>query len=72
MNPGNALKALIAALALAASSSALARVPSGTTVTVELSVDFIDHAAHETIEAWKRQHVATGGAVDIHGDYRTA
>ncbi|MFV8051986.1 SulP family inorganic anion transporter [Mycobacterium sp. 48b] len=53
-------------LSLPRLTSALAQVPTGTAVTVELSVDFIDHAAHETIEAWKRQHVATGGAVDIH------
>ncbi|WP_396917836.1 SulP family inorganic anion transporter, partial [Mycolicibacterium sp.] len=53
-------------LSLPTLTSALARVPAGTAVTVELSVDFLDHAAHETIEEWRRQHVATGGTVDVH------
>lgn len=53
-------------LSLPKLTSALATVPEGTHVTVELSVDFIDHAAHEAIDEWKRQHVATGGSVDIH------
>lgn len=53
-------------LSLPVLTRALASVPAGTQVTVELSVDFLDHAAHETIEEWQRQHVATGGTVDIH------
>lgn len=53
-------------LSLPTLTSALGKVPTGSSVTVELSVDFIDHAAHETIEEWQRQHVATGGSVDIH------
>jgi carbonic anhydrase len=32
-------------------------------VTLEVSVDFIDHAAHDAIEHWRRQHEATGGTV---------
>lgn len=43
----------------------LASVPPGTEATVELSVDFIDHAAHEAIDDWRRQHRATGGTVEI-------
>lgn len=53
-------------LALPRLTSALASVPSGAQVTVELTVDFLDHAAHETIEEWRRQHEATGGSVQIH------
>lgn len=43
----------------------LASVPAGTKATVELSVDFIDHAAHQAIDDWRRQHCAGGGTVDI-------
>lgn len=43
----------------------LTSVPSGARVTLEVSVDFIDHAAHEAIEHWRRQHEATGGAVIV-------
>ncbi|MEE6163817.1 MULTISPECIES: bifunctional SulP family inorganic anion transporter/carbonic anhydrase [unclassified Mycolicibacterium] len=53
-------------LSLPKLTSALGEVPSGVPVTVELSVDFLDHAAHQTIEEWQRQHLATGGTVDIH------
>jgi carbonic anhydrase len=53
-------------LSLPRLTSALASVPTGSNVTIELSVDFIDHAAHETIDEWKRQHVAGGGTVEIH------
>ncbi|WP_420093197.1 SulP family inorganic anion transporter [Mycolicibacterium sphagni] len=41
----------------------LASVPSGVRVTLEMSVDFIDHAAHQVIEDWQRQHEASGGSV---------
>jgi carbonic anhydrase len=40
----------------------LATVPAGTKVTVE----FLDHAVHEAIQQWQRQHQATGGSVHIH------
>lgn len=53
-------------LSLPTLTGELARVPRGTSVTVELSVDFLDHAAHETIEAWRHQHVAGGGTVEVH------
>jgi carbonic anhydrase len=43
----------------------LASVPAAAAVTVELSVDFIDHASHEAIEQWRRQHQETGGTVVI-------
>lgn len=53
-------------LSLPTLTRALATVPAGARATVELSVDFIDHAAHQTIEEWQRQHIATGGTVDVH------
>ncbi|MBJ7340795.1 bifunctional SulP family inorganic anion transporter/carbonic anhydrase [Mycolicibacterium sp.] len=52
-------------LSLPRLTSVLASVPPGTMATVELSVDFIDHAAHEAIGDWRRQHCASGGTVDI-------
>ncbi|OHU08238.1 carbonic anhydrase [Mycobacterium syngnathidarum] len=53
-------------LSLPRLNSVLASVPDGAHVTVELAVDFIDHAGYETIDAWQRQQVASGGSVDIH------
>jgi carbonic anhydrase len=52
-------------LSLPRLTTVLASVPAGTKATVELSVDFIDHAVREAIEDWRRQHVASGGKVDI-------
>lgn len=52
-------------LSLPRLTGVLAAVPPGTSATVELSVDFIDHAVHEAIEDWRRQHEAAGGTVDI-------
>ncbi|MFN8033067.1 MAG: bifunctional SulP family inorganic anion transporter/carbonic anhydrase [Mycobacterium sp.] len=43
----------------------LTSVPPGARVTLEVSVDFIDHAAHEAIEEWRRQHEASGGTVIV-------
>ncbi|MEU0499132.1 bifunctional SulP family inorganic anion transporter/carbonic anhydrase [Mycobacterium sp. NPDC006124] len=52
-------------LSLPRLTSVLASVPPGARVTVDLSVDFIDHAAHGAIADWRRQHRASGGSVDI-------
>lgn len=52
-------------LALPKLSSELAKVPQGAEVTVEMTLDFIDHAAYETVMDWVRQHEANGGTVDI-------
>ncbi|WP_319437486.1 bifunctional SulP family inorganic anion transporter/carbonic anhydrase [Mycobacterium sp. RTGN5] len=41
----------------------LASVPPGVRVTLEMSVDFIDHAAHQALKDWQRQHEASGGSV---------
>jgi MFS superfamily sulfate permease-like transporter len=45
----------------------LASVPSGAVVTVDVSVHYIDHAAHQAISDWQRQHEATGGTVRLRG-----
>lgn len=44
---------------------ALAEVPAGSIVSLQMSVNFIDHASRDYIEAWQRQHEATGGTVSI-------
>src|SRR5262249_48343754 len=46
-------------------SQVLARVPPGSHVTVEMVVDFLDHAAYEHLATWRRQHEATGGTVIV-------
>ncbi|WP_280272471.1 carbonic anhydrase, partial [Nocardia wallacei] len=43
----------------------LAKVPTGTDVLVELTVDFLDHASYEAIHDWARQHENTGGTVQF-------
>ena len=45
----------------------LSSVPERATVTVDISVNYLDHAAHQAISDWQRQHHATGGTVRIHG-----
>jgi carbonic anhydrase len=52
-------------LSLPRLSRVLASVPSGSHVTVELEVDFLDHPVHDTLDAWRRRHVSNGGAVEI-------
>ncbi|WP_067564461.1 SulP family inorganic anion transporter [Nocardia acidivorans] len=52
-------------LALPKLSAQLAKVPEGSTVLVEMSVDFLDHAAYEAIHDWAAQHENTGGRVEF-------
>ena len=52
-------------LSLPRLSRELAAVPAGSDVTVEITVDFLDHAAYEVIEEWVRRHRTTGGTVVI-------
>jgi carbonic anhydrase len=52
-------------LSLPRLSRVLATVPPGSDVTVELTVDFLDHAASDVIEEWVRRHRAEGGTVVI-------
>ncbi|MEU1204519.1 bifunctional SulP family inorganic anion transporter/carbonic anhydrase [Nocardia sp. NPDC005825] len=51
-------------LALPKLSTELGKVPTGADVLVELSVDFLDHAAYEAIHDWANQHENTGGTVE--------
>ncbi len=46
-------------------TSELAKLPGSSTVFLDLAVDFIDHAAFETLHNWRLNHEMTGGKVDI-------
>lgn len=52
-------------LSLPKLSSTFAQVPAGVPVTVEMTVDFLDHAAYDAITDWARQHENNGGSVDF-------
>lgn len=43
----------------------LSRIPAGHAVDIDLAVDFIDHAAFESLHGWRENHEKTGGHVDI-------
>ncbi|WP_235834281.1 SulP family inorganic anion transporter [Actinomadura logoneensis] len=46
-------------------SRALAAVPPGAKVDLDLNVDFMDHAAFEAVHRWRLGHERLGGGVDI-------
>jgi carbonic anhydrase len=46
-------------------TTALEQIPSGSHVDVDLMVDFMDHAAFESLHAWRVSHERLGGTVDI-------
>jgi carbonic anhydrase len=46
-------------------TAALATLPAGHPVDIDLAVDFIDHAAFEALHGWRENHERTGGHVDI-------
>ena len=52
-------------LSLPKLNKALTAVPAGSDVTVELDTDFLDNAASEAIEDWKRAHEASGAHVVV-------
>ncbi|MFW3114375.1 transmembrane transport protein [Mycobacterium haemophilum DSM 44634] len=58
-------------LALPRLTRVLASIPPRTRVTVDISVNYLDHAAHQAIHDWQRQHHATGGTVQINGMLET-
>lgn len=43
----------------------LSKIPAGAAVDIDLAVDFIDHAAFESLHGWRQNHEKTGGVVDI-------
>jgi carbonic anhydrase len=44
---------------------ALAAVPGGCRVAVELHLDYLDHGAFQVIEDWREAYVRAGGTVDV-------
>lgn len=44
-------------------SSALAQIPAGSKVRIDLSVDTLDHSGFEAIESWSDTYRKTGGSV---------
>jgi carbonic anhydrase len=46
-------------------TAALATIPAGHPVDIDLAVDFIDHAAFEALHGWRENHERTGGHIDI-------
>ncbi|WP_228001623.1 SulP family inorganic anion transporter [Nocardia australiensis] len=52
-------------LALPKLSAEFVKVPAGLDVTVEMTVDFLDHAAFEAIDEWARHQESGGGTVDF-------
>jgi carbonic anhydrase len=58
-------------LALPRLTRVLASIPVGHKASVTISVNYMDHAAHQAITDWQRQYDATGGTVGIHGVIET-
>jgi carbonic anhydrase len=46
-------------------NAALSVIPPGRPVDIDLAVDFVDHAAFESLHGWRENHEKTGGHVDI-------
>jgi carbonic anhydrase len=58
-------------LALPRLTRVLSSVPAGRRVTVIISVNYLDHAAHQSITDWQRQYEATGGTIGMQGVVQT-
>ncbi|MCX4091105.1 SulP family inorganic anion transporter [Nocardia sp. alder85J] len=52
-------------LAVPRLAAELARVPDSADVTVEMTVDFIDHAASDALYDWMQRHRELGGSVEL-------
>lgn len=55
----------LAALSIPRLSTVLAEIPRGAAVTLELVVDYLDHAAFETLSSWQQAHERGGGTVVV-------
>jgi carbonic anhydrase len=55
----------LAAVSIPRLVSVLGTIPRGATVTLELVVDYLDHAAFDTLSSWQQAHEATGGTVIV-------
>ncbi|WP_239116930.1 SulP family inorganic anion transporter [Planotetraspora phitsanulokensis] len=59
-------------LAVPRLTKALAAVPAGAAVDLDLNIDFLDNAAFEALQAWRLEHERGGGTVDVdevHGEW---
>jgi carbonic anhydrase len=54
-------------LAVPRLSRTLHLVPPGADAVVELDGSFMDHAAYEALQDWRRTHLARGGSVELTG-----
>ncbi|MGW4324817.1 SulP family inorganic anion transporter [Nocardia sp. NPDC004573] len=52
-------------LALPKLTAELAKVPTGADVTVEMTVDFLDHATHEYLTEWARERESSSATVQF-------
>jgi carbonic anhydrase len=52
-------------LAVPRLTKALAAVPAGAAVDLDLNIDFMDNAAFEALQAWRLEHERAGGTVDV-------
>jgi carbonic anhydrase len=55
----------LTALSIPRLSTVLATIPRGATVTLELVVDYLDHAAFDTLSGWQHTHEQAGGTVFV-------
>ncbi|GHF06970.1 carbonic anhydrase [Amycolatopsis deserti] len=55
----------LSALSIPRLTSVLGAIPRGATVTLELVVDYLDHAAFDTLSDWQRSHEEAGGQVIV-------
>jgi carbonic anhydrase len=53
----------LSALSIPRLSTVLGGIPHGARVTLELVVDYLDHAAFDTLSAWQHSHERAGGTV---------
>ncbi|HVV08763.1 bifunctional SulP family inorganic anion transporter/carbonic anhydrase [Amycolatopsis sp.] len=59
------IEGALSALSLPRLSVVLSGIPRGTRVTLELVVDYLDHAAFDALSAWQHSHESSGGTVLI-------
>ncbi|WP_158888353.1 SulP family inorganic anion transporter [Amycolatopsis anabasis] len=55
----------LASVSIPRLSKVLAGIPRGATVTLELVVDYLDHAAFDALSAWQHAHERAGGTVIV-------
>ncbi|MDQ0379891.1 bifunctional SulP family inorganic anion transporter/carbonic anhydrase [Amycolatopsis thermophila] len=55
----------LSALSIPRLTTVLGGIPRGTTVTLELVVDYLDHAAFDALSAWQHSHEEAGGQVIV-------